>query len=470
MIICLVLLAAAETPIITLTVPRHCLRLTRRPNQPDAAAPSMSIFLGVDRQGDPDNVIFATRHHIIPYNVLRDFYHNAIREAEHANILGEHISSRITRIANYFLEDPDLGNSRRNAIEWNGLLDTVAGTFIALDFHDRMMSAFIWMPGNLFYGPSPNLRGDDPLENFELRSNVIIGDDAFERLHTLYQNILRFNDATDRTEANFQNIMAALNEVWNERKMPYAFHREDWDNRDGEWRIRDRANRRNKRQSLKNGEVFPYNSDAGYLDNPYLAAFDFCTMAESAATIKKTKTLSEINARCLDNALLVVAAFAELCFTPKIKRNKRNTAEGRGDWWNCKVDYNQPPTRDNVIFNPDKDLFWTENYKWTLGPTKICMKVSLNTALAITQVYLNKDESYVIAYMRALLWCVRYSYINSEVVEITKAREDMGDVLYKKFYVFKEKLNELQRNGDSNSHIICVHIHNSEDFDCRTTE
>lgn len=186
-----------------------CLPLTTRPRY-TALVPRIQIELYGETQT-------ASRHHIIPFATLKNFYNLVV--AENLNSpRGAYIAQRLSGIWEKFSNN-----------EHNDATITIGDqTKRKIKFEYRIQATYAWMPGNIFYGPNPSRRFDDPQENFEEGSEKIVGRDIFLILKRLNGNMLEYiNNPTQQTIVNFDRIINDLSIIC-ARKTPYVFNQEDW--------------------------------------------------------------------------------------------------------------------------------------------------------------------------------------------------------------------------------------------------
>lgn len=138
-----------------------------------------------------------SRHHIIPFNVLRQFYNNVIQNPLHMLRIRSFFLSLSTNIPYYAPSGPYCVNHRSDLegamllsecishqLIFNGPGRPPAGV-------DTLQQFIAWIPGNLFIGPTN--RSDDPGNRFEDNSEVVIGTGRFLFMRRLYTNMVQYN-------------------------------------------------------------------------------------------------------------------------------------------------------------------------------------------------------------------------------------------------------------------------------------
>lgn len=86
-----------------------------------------------------------------------------------------------------------------------------------------------WLPGNIFYGPPPELRIDDPKDSFEKHSIYIMNGDTEAYEYYKFLNDLMekyFADTQYRNKENYQLIIYGIEELANAK--PFEFKMDQW--------------------------------------------------------------------------------------------------------------------------------------------------------------------------------------------------------------------------------------------------
>lgn len=167
----------------------------------------------------------ASRHHIIPFDILRLFF-NAVVQSQ--DPLAQRTIARVlTQLTVDALSDQTylhrtltrdrIENAHRLAIrmqrgEFN--MQTVSPTYFGESL-GILMTLFSWMPGNIFIGPVGSLRGDDPGSGFEYASAPIIGQEQFDSLYGIYRRMVAYINGNDNTNNNLVDIVDRLNNLDN---------------------------------------------------------------------------------------------------------------------------------------------------------------------------------------------------------------------------------------------------------------
>lgn len=162
------------------------------------AMPNYSKDLTVAGGAEPVHV---SRHHIIPYNLLRDFYNRALQEKALPKLRGLFLTLR-ENLRDY----ASAGNCAVNADDLAGtanLIDMIINGTVTNnpaaafpDYFDDFASFYAWLPGNLFIGPTN--RNDDPEDEFEARAGVVVGDNfsLYERANKNMKSYVATGDAS----------------------------------------------------------------------------------------------------------------------------------------------------------------------------------------------------------------------------------------------------------------------------------
>lgn len=193
-----------------------------------------------------------TRHHIIPYSVLFDFFKRILLRNEFRTTFLERVNQYVEILWNVvfdvsrdnqlFVQRPPpeiaaelsrnnliyriIQSSPRSILELRNRLGNHQTSMIEVS---RMVQAFfLWLPGNIMIGPTR--RSDDPGDGFEVRSFHIIGLRNYRVLDNLYHQLLSFNSLPegDVNENLFLNqIITGLQTVMR-RTYGYPYDPNQW--------------------------------------------------------------------------------------------------------------------------------------------------------------------------------------------------------------------------------------------------
>nr|AII74054.1 putative Shiga-like toxin alpha subunit [Bacteriophage APSE-4] len=216
------------------TVPAHIdntLFITSRPDTDIGSRMTVEVY---DMNSGETYSVQASRHHIIPHATLRDFYNRVIERApDHQNELREFTSALSNLIDNAdryylnFLHPMERIDNERELRYARTALNRLVNTWT----HQReftvtseddiglrlIQSIYIWMPGNIFLGPAPSERADDPGSNFDEEAIHIIGRENYNILHTIYLLMRAYvageNRLNDGSEVTMTRIVSLLNQV-----------------------------------------------------------------------------------------------------------------------------------------------------------------------------------------------------------------------------------------------------------------
>ncbi|CAG9581981.1 unnamed protein product [Danaus chrysippus] len=199
--------------------------------------------------GPSNNPISLARHHIIPVRTLRSFFDTAVRENHEGNVELTGLMSLMG-----FLSDDALNQYRdTNALEDFIRSDLEEMRQLQMYYIDQefefnnppvdilfsasylVRSVFQWIPSNIFIGPAPQLRSDDPGDAFEVDSRYIVGEEDFRRLRTINNMMERYVQTRER--ATFNEIIELLATMSRDRDVAYPFNRSQWIYENNKYRI-----------------------------------------------------------------------------------------------------------------------------------------------------------------------------------------------------------------------------------------
>lgn len=171
-----------------------------------------------------------SRHHIIPYNRLRDFWNAVIRNPTHLLHFADVLQVLVNNARIFY--DPDAVISLNRA---QGVVDGIRSRRLLYNTQltpdDRngvaaLQVLFAWMPGNIFVGVGVQSRADDPGSNFERNAGVVIGPENMQRLETLNNYMIHIHDG-DMVNDNdnfFRNAIELLRQIPNELYLTTEAH------------------------------------------------------------------------------------------------------------------------------------------------------------------------------------------------------------------------------------------------------
>lgn len=103
------------------------------------------------------------------------------------------------------------------------------------------MAALTWLPANLFYGPPPQRRTDDPGDGFEIAARQIVEVTHYNMLSDVYDRMNRFiNEERYQTISELRTILHRTRRLNESNPEPFAFNPNDWIvTSEGKFAIRD---------------------------------------------------------------------------------------------------------------------------------------------------------------------------------------------------------------------------------------
>ncbi|MDM5141467.1 hypothetical protein OB959_16975 [Aeromonas bestiarum] len=210
--------------------------------RPSAPYPAMSNYnTDLTSQGSGSGYpVEVSRHHIIPFNVLRNFY-NRIAERNQFSNVGGFFNTYANNLPFYASTNgincnnlgSDLVDAGNLALAQRYSLARRGGTAMAPGF-DTFEQFYTWLPGNLFIGPSN--RSDDPGEGFESDAHVVVGDEYFDTLARAHRNMQRFNNGDD--DPNLLNAITVDLTKIAKRRSIFSLRSQDWEYVNGKYRLR----------------------------------------------------------------------------------------------------------------------------------------------------------------------------------------------------------------------------------------
>ncbi|CAJ7440586.1 Uncharacterised protein [Burkholderia pseudomallei] len=214
------------------------LRLpNKRPNSTYPSSNNYNINLTASGSG-PEFPIAVERHHVIPFETLRDFY-NKVLENNHLQYLNQFLGGIAGNVVTY----AETAWHNCNASDRNVAAAIDAeNVFIAMQYRyarpgsstspslsefDFAARWYVWLPGNIFLGPSTDFRTNTVQNQFEAGAARIVGQTAFARLQALYADMRTY--LTNGDIATLQRIARNLALVADNRQAIYPLRAEDWE-------------------------------------------------------------------------------------------------------------------------------------------------------------------------------------------------------------------------------------------------
>lgn len=195
----------------------------------DSARPEVTPLVSFTGASTISNghLIRLSRHHVIPYATLRNFY-NSMLTNQHHNAFQSLIDNVINRLA------PIAYGRTLTPIQIEYMPDTVhdltANQLRQVgDVSDVTMAQqiFAWLPFNIYIGPHPSFRIDDPGRNiFDTTAYAVVGGDHAADLSRTYYYMTRYIHGGQ--DDDLQETMDRLIRLSNSRQTPFSFVRNQW--------------------------------------------------------------------------------------------------------------------------------------------------------------------------------------------------------------------------------------------------
>ncbi|MDF2389800.1 hypothetical protein GWQ31_00260 [Aeromonas sp. 2MA4] len=216
------------------------LNIGARPSAPYPAMRNYNTDLTSQGSGS-EYPVEVSRHHIIPFNVLRTFYNRLAERNQFSNV-GGFFYTYSDNLRFYASRNGiDCGNLGNDLVDAGNLalahrygLARQGGTALAPGF-DTFEQFYAWLPGNLFIGPAQ--RSDDPHEGFESNAHVVVGAAYFDTLSRVYQNMIRFNNGDDSSSL-LNAISVGLSQMA-QKKSVFSLNPQDWMYIHGKYKLKD---------------------------------------------------------------------------------------------------------------------------------------------------------------------------------------------------------------------------------------
>lgn len=226
----------------TLAAPRlieagsYNLKMSERPNECFPHLGKYNSSLTATGDG-AEYLVKLSRHHIIPYNLLRDFYNTVIADGKITRLAGflNKLSSKAVEYnASNCHSDDIQGGASLAAMIASGSITENKDKTESPDYKDDFFSLYIWMPGNLFPGPESKKRSDDPEEAFESKAGDIVGPDF-----THYQQLV--NEMKDYIKSHNDTKLSGINanlEFIANKTTSYPLDATKWEKIDEKYRLK----------------------------------------------------------------------------------------------------------------------------------------------------------------------------------------------------------------------------------------
>lgn len=176
----------------------------------------------------PPEHIRPSRHHIIPFQTLRGFYNRLIGDESNFRYFFEHVLQLAAEFVGRDLRTyENLIVSRRYPLE--DLPDILRNHIIRdLDQHNQENLArelYVWLPFNIFFGPAPNARADDPSHGIEEDAHVMAGWSRVQQLRQMYD---RMNAYINGDQINPEPLIYEMGDLLRTTQLPYDFNPNQW--------------------------------------------------------------------------------------------------------------------------------------------------------------------------------------------------------------------------------------------------
>lgn len=216
---------------------QYNLNIVKRPFVPYPALRNYNTNLTEQGSG-PAYPVTVSRHHIIPFNVLRSFY-NTVGERDRLRAMGGFFNTYANNLHNFAssngVDCSNLGNDLIDAANLAialGYGTARAGGERTLTSFETFEQFYTWLPGNLFIGP--NNRSDDPGDGFETGAAAVVGTGNFIILNRVYTNMLTY--IANKDDSLLNSITADLNRIA-ARQRVYQLDPQNWLYVDGKYKL-----------------------------------------------------------------------------------------------------------------------------------------------------------------------------------------------------------------------------------------
>jgi hypothetical protein len=211
-------------------------------------------------------------HHIIPLNVLQEFYkkHFEIEAGKEEELMKTHtynwfkiLQHNRRKILIYgikqqygdyrtylktLIPEEELNNELRKAHPSLQIQEDAHYS----DFMNRMLTL---PPGLSFRGPPQALRNDDPRDEFENLCAPIIGEEYFNKVKALYDDIVKFNKNPNEESGDIYDRILSIH-LEPSAQIIFEYNPDQWTFENGrynisqEWRVKSLAQQQDQRQFL----------------------------------------------------------------------------------------------------------------------------------------------------------------------------------------------------------------------------
>ena len=222
---------------------KYYLIIDRRPSQPQFYPQLKNYNLKLTCQGtNPTNFpVTVTRHHIIPLNLLRDFFNAVVEEKNRTKKFRRFFLTFAQRIPCYIISSnlgPAFLITHFNEIQGVRLLCKRLGAGTIQPggerppaYYDDFQKFYAWMPWNLFIGPSGGYRTDDPGYGFEFNARYIVNNICiWKRIEQLTHLMISYiNHPNVRNNPRtYEAINCLLSNLVVSRRTPYPLKAQQW--------------------------------------------------------------------------------------------------------------------------------------------------------------------------------------------------------------------------------------------------
>ncbi|WP_418153354.1 hypothetical protein [Actinoalloteichus caeruleus] len=173
---------------------------TRPTNVDHMYAATPTVNRDLQRVGPGDQRQPLARHHIIPYNVLRDFWNKLVEEEK------IHLTHPLLKVIQSKLVDGVNGykilmNQDDRTVAAEVCAEVIEGaTEFESDRWENFALVYAWLPGNLFLGPDERFRKNPATDEFEEHCSPIVGKQVYSTMRSAYNNMKQYINSPDHPE------------------------------------------------------------------------------------------------------------------------------------------------------------------------------------------------------------------------------------------------------------------------------